>query len=453
MAPTAKKYLRRYASSDKSDEDNVSDSVRDVVVKKSSRKRRICNKQQRMRLKKLARGVPLSDESEPDSTTYDDGGERSESSDVEVYEGDEKDKKKAASGRRGDELAKQRAVDAMKKMQKKKNMAPKAKNQHRRYASSDEDDVSDDISTRRRRVKEENNDDDDVDYYDDDEEDERRKKKKRRAARRVVVSDSEDDEEEEEDERRKEKRKKREQDDDERRLGEKPKTPPQIESAWQVTDVTPDYKQKTIDLLPYKTNKTPVRIRLSDAWIMFTDDVHFKRGDTQTSFEVIQLQKPAKDEKTRNFTYNLPISKISFFHDAVRQIHMSCPSTVPQVPSVQDMLCMNKGSDGTIDMTSKSGNAYTRALFRFDTVTVQIMDVTYKNSAGGGTYEAMVITKKPSQPMTKDGKPSKAYSVSLPTKLVPNLVRALEYTMHVRGIQYKKSENDVDECGVAVSNE
>ena len=96
------------------------------------------------------------------------------------------------------------------------------------------------------------------------------------------------------------------------------------------------------------------------------------------------------------------------------------------MPSVEDLLMQKPDPEGNLSLEEVGSSSYTRTKYIIESFVIQVEDCTYKSGNGVGSYEALVFQRAV-------GGAGKVFNLNVPSRLIPQISRGLDYFYHMRG--------------------
>lgn len=187
-----------------------------------------------------------------------------------------------------------------------------------------------------------------------------------------------------------------------------------------------------------KKHFTPCKIKIDPSWTIKTEVVKIDKGGQKgVSYEVLNISRAAKDEKAKDYSFQLQMRYLGFVSKALQTILDTSPKMSPQqnkIYSFAEIKAMKPGKDGSIVLYSaNSYPAYARTKFTADNLSVQIEDASYKGASGFVSYEALKICKLYNSVDKDTGVTSqKEFSINIPVRLLPMVKSVVDYVIQLR---------------------
>ena len=178
----------------------------------------------------------------------------------------------------------------------------------------------------------------------------------------------------------------------------------------------------------------PCMLALDATWAICTKTLTIEKGGGRgASFDVLSIERKAKDENAKDFAFDIPIKHLAFVSKALQTILASCPKGPQEnrVIPIKEISTLKPDSRGYLCLFNLAKTSYCRTVFTCDNFSIRVEDAIYKSPTGLGSYEALSVIKEYA-PKEKDGivGTTKQFSVSMPVRLIPLMKSAVDYIVH-----------------------
>ncbi len=140
-------------------------------------------------------------------------------------------------------------------------------------------------------------------------------------------------------------------------------------SADDAIDVDEEDKVQVVDLSTSAKFGKKVGVRLGGNWNVYVDVINFSKGGAEGSFEVITIERAAKDEKSKPYRFNAPIRYLPKIVEALSNINRVL-SSVKEL-TVDDVLKMVRDENGYVTIPSQLAGM-TRTVYVVDLFTIEV---------------------------------------------------------------------------------
>jgi hypothetical protein len=164
--------------------------------------------------------------------------------------------------------------------------------------------------------------------------------------------------------------------------------------------------------------------KLNNIWTVGIETIPCTNGRYKGTFDVMAIRRIPKDEKSKPYSFNIPLKILRPFTVVLEKIVESAPSERQSV-NPESLLSITPDEEGVRDLSHIMSQIYPKKKYLVDGLTVKVDTHNYKSGAVNNSYLALIMIKKLKDPITTktaEGEKKKNHlDLQLPVHLTPVL--------------------------------